>query len=64
MTGYTFDELHAAANSDDGSYIYDALYSCDPDTGALTYIRWCGVGACESGIVPNDNCIDLGDLDV
>ncbi|KAK5651178.1 hypothetical protein OQA88_13196 [Cercophora sp. LCS_1] len=61
--GYSFDELQAAANSDDGSYIYDALYSCDSETGELKYITWCGIAACGTGTVPNDNCVDLNDLE-
>ncbi|KAK1755523.1 hypothetical protein QBC47DRAFT_401694 [Echria macrotheca] len=61
--GYTFEELRAAANSDDGSHIYDALYSCNPDTGEIIYLRWCGVAACESGEVMNDNCVDFDEGD-
>jgi hypothetical protein len=57
---YTYDELRAAAGSSDGSRIYDALYRCDPETGALTYINWC-VGGCGTDIVPNDNCINNGE---
>jgi hypothetical protein len=49
--------LQAAAGTNDGSRIYDALYSCDSETGAISYIQWCGGGGkCETGIVPNDNC--------
>ncbi|KAK3315580.1 hypothetical protein B0H66DRAFT_642775 [Apodospora peruviana] len=54
---YTYAELQAAAGTTDGSKIYDALYSCDTATGAISYIQWCGgAGKCETGIVPNDNC--------
>ncbi|KAK4210098.1 hypothetical protein QBC37DRAFT_390720 [Rhypophila decipiens] len=54
--GYTYAELQAAANTTDGSKIYDALYSCGPN-GQITYSQWClGAGKCETGIVPNDNC--------
>jgi hypothetical protein len=57
LTGYTYNELQAAANSTDGSMIYDALYSCDSETGAISYAGWCGGGGkCETGVVPNDNC--------
>ncbi|KAK3390125.1 hypothetical protein B0H63DRAFT_557143 [Podospora didyma] len=57
MTGYTYAELQAAANTTDGSKIYDALFSCDTATGDISYIRWCGgAGKCETCIVPNDNC--------
>jgi hypothetical protein len=55
--GYTYQELQAAANTTDGSRIYDALYSCDSETGAISYLTWCGGGGkCETGVVPNDNC--------
>ncbi len=57
QTGYTYSELQAAANTTDGSKIYDALYSCDTETGEISYLNWCGGPAkCETGIVPNDNC--------
>src|SRR6185436_14194 len=52
--------LRSFDSSDNGSYVYDALYVCDRETGTLRYIRWCGGGGrCQSGIVPNDNCIKI-----
>ncbi|KAK5651462.1 hypothetical protein OQA88_12469 [Cercophora sp. LCS_1] len=55
--GYTYEELQAAAGTTVGTRVYDALYSCDSATGAISYIQWCGgSGKCETGIVPNDNC--------
>ncbi|KAK0649817.1 hypothetical protein B0T16DRAFT_389794 [Cercophora newfieldiana] len=57
LKGYTYEELQAAANTTDGSRIYDALYSCDSEAGAISYIQWCGGGGkCGTGVVPNDNC--------
>lgn len=57
LTGYTYDQLQAAANTTDGSKIYDALYSCDSETGDISYAGWCGGGGkCSTGVVPNDNC--------
>jgi len=45
------------ANTTDSSRIYDALYSCDSETGAISYLTWCGAGGhCNTGVVPNDNC--------
>ncbi|KAK3360671.1 hypothetical protein B0T25DRAFT_536125 [Lasiosphaeria hispida] len=56
--GYTYEELQTVANTTDGSRIYDALYSCDSATGAISYSQWCGgAGKCQTGIVPNDNCV-------
>ncbi|KAK0747031.1 hypothetical protein B0T18DRAFT_429879 [Schizothecium vesticola] len=55
--GYTYDQLQAAAGTTDGSRIYDALYSCDSETGDISYLNWCGGGGkCGTGVTKNDNC--------
>ena len=56
--GYTYAELQAAANTTVGTLIYDALYSCDSESGAISYAYPCsGPGQCQTGVVPNDNCL-------
>ena len=54
--GYTYEELRAAAGSDNGSTIYDSIYSCRPN-GVIEYNRYCGVGKCDRGSVMNANCL-------
>ncbi|KAM7198607.1 hypothetical protein V8F20_006137 [Naviculisporaceae sp. PSN 640] len=57
--GYTYAELSAAAGTNVGTLIYDALYSCLDTNGTIEYAYACsGPGKCQTGVVPNDNCLN------